>query len=83
MVSVEVGLGQTLRLGTPRRLLQIPEDARFFCYAVRSYAVAPSGQFFYATQLVPATPRPPATQIHLAMNWVEELKARVAAGQPK
>jgi len=85
MMSVTVAFGPTaLSLGTPRRLFTFPQPPLMLsCIPGRCYAVSPDGQLFYGVQLVPATPQRPVTQIHLATNWVEEMKTRVAAGQAK
>lgn len=83
-MSVEVRLGPTLGLGKPQRLFAFsPQQLGLWCIPNRCYDVAPDGQLFYATQPLPAPSPPPVTQIQLVMNWVEELKARVAAGQAK
>jgi hypothetical protein len=85
MMSVTVAFGPAaLSLGTPRRLFTFSQPPlKLSCTPIRCYAVSPDGQLFYAVQFVPATPQRPATQINLATNWVQEMKARVAAGQAK
>jgi serine/threonine protein kinase len=50
------------------------------CVPARCYAVAPDGQRFYGTQMMPLPPSPPVTHIHLILNWTEELRARVPGG---
>ena len=83
MMSAEVHLGPRLGLGKPRRLFSYARLG-FGSAPVRNYAVAPDGQFFYALQPIGPDPTPThATQISLITNWVEELKAKVAAGQAK
>jgi Tol biopolymer transport system component len=83
MMSADVHLGPTLGLGKPRRLFSYTRLG-FSGTVVRGYAVAPDGQFFYALQPIGPDPTPThATQIQLVTNWVEELKAKVAAGQAK
>jgi dipeptidyl aminopeptidase/acylaminoacyl peptidase len=84
MMSVEVRPGPTLSFGKPRRLFAFPEaSVAFACDPTRCYGVSPDGRFFYTVQALTAPPPDPVTQINLATNWVEEMKARVAAGQGK
>jgi hypothetical protein len=42
--------------------------------------VAPDGQQFYAVRQASSAPIPSVTQIHLILNWTEELRARVPPG---
>jgi hypothetical protein len=42
--------------------------------------VAPDGQQFYGLRQAPSAPIPSVTQIHLILNWTEELRARVPPG---
>jgi Tol biopolymer transport system component len=85
MMAVEVRPGgPTLGFGTPRRLFAFSETSvGFTCDPVRCYGVSPDGQFFYAVQSLAAPPPDSVTRINLATNWVEEMKARVAAGQAR
>jgi hypothetical protein len=81
MMVVDVRLGRTLSIGRPRPLFTFSEPPLVLaCRPARCFAVAPDGQRFYATQLVPNPPAPPVTHIQLVLNWTEELKARVPAG---
>jgi hypothetical protein len=80
MMVVEIRAGSDVTVGRPRPLFALPDPLRFACQPVRCYAVSPDGGTFYGTQIAPAPPLPPVTRIHLVQNWVEELKARVAAG---
>ena len=45
--------------------------------AVRGYDVSPDGQRFYAIQIRERLAPPRVTVIDLALNWFEELKAKV------
>jgi hypothetical protein len=49
------------------------------CVPSRCYSVTPDGLQFYAVRQAPTAPTAPVTRIHLIQNWLEELKARVAA----
>jgi Tol biopolymer transport system component len=81
MMVVDVRPGRTLSIGRPRPLFTFSEPPlEIACEPARCFAVAPDGQHFYATQLMPTPPVPPVTHIHLVQNWTEELKARVPAG---
>jgi len=43
----------------------------------RGYDIAPDGQRFL--MLRAPKPEPPFTQMHVVLNWIEELKRRVPA----
>jgi len=78
MMVVTVRLEPTLALGRPQPLFEDSDNRMAFaCIPIRCYAVAPDGQSFYTTQIPPASSPPPVTQIHLATNWLEDLKAKV------
>jgi hypothetical protein len=84
MMAVDIKAGPKLTIGTPHVLFDfIPTILGFGCDPVRCYAVAPDGQRFFVTQPVPVQPLPPVTHIRLVTGWAEEVKAKVAAGQPK
>ncbi|HQR45629.1 MAG TPA: protein kinase [Thermoanaerobaculia bacterium] len=84
MMVVETGAGSDLTVGRPRPLFSFSHPPLLFaCQPLRCYAVSPDGRTFYVTQEAPAQPPPPVTRIHLVQNWVEEVKARVAAGEAK
>jgi hypothetical protein len=78
MMVVDVRPGPTLGVGRPRPVFAFSSPALgLACVPLRCYAVAPDGQRFYATQVMPTPPTPPVTHIHLVQNWTEELKTRV------
>jgi hypothetical protein len=83
MMAVDVDPRSGLRLGRPRRLFEFEvRDLRFACVPMRCYDVAPDGHRFYVTQSqTPPSPPPRVTHISLVQHWVEELKAKVPAGQ--
>jgi hypothetical protein len=81
MMVTDVRPGRALGFGRPRSLFAISEPPlRLASPLIRLFAVAPDGQHFYATQLMPAPAAPPVTRIQLVQNWTEELKARVPPG---
>jgi len=81
MMVADVRPGPVLAIGRPRPLFPFQQPPlRLACAPVRCYAVAPDGQRFYATQMMPMPPASPVTHIQLVQNWTEELKARVPAG---
>jgi hypothetical protein len=62
----------------PRPLFEFDDLVLGFISApVECYDVAPDGQRFFAVKEEPQPPRPPTTQINLALNWLEEVKAKV------
>jgi Tol biopolymer transport system component len=67
---VDVQTQPTFRPGRPRVLFEVN-------YEIGD--VTRDGQQFLAVQ--PVEPEQPATQIHVVLNWSEELKKRVPAGQ--
>jgi Tol biopolymer transport system component len=84
MMVAEVRLGPEFEAGRPRPLFSLSDPPlSIACGASRCYDVSPDGQMFYATQERPTTPLPPVTQIHLVQNFVEEVKARLVAGEAK
>jgi Tol biopolymer transport system component len=81
MMVVDVRPGPTLGIGRPRPVFAFPSPPLMLaCVPARCYAVAPDGQRFYGTQMMPLPPSPPVTHIHLILNWTEELRARVPGG---
>lgn len=67
------------RFGPPQELFRfLDTDLRFYSSPFPGYDVAPDGQHFFATQAVPSPPLPPVTQIHIVLNWLEEVKAKLA-----
>jgi hypothetical protein len=73
MMVVDITTTPAFRAGTPRLLFEgryvFPPNG------VASYDVASDGQRFLRVQ--PMHPDPPANQIHVVLNWLEELKQRV------
>jgi serine/threonine-protein kinase len=81
MMVADVSGGPDMTPGKPRRLFTMGSGSSgWACQPVRCYAVAADGERFYTRRLLPGPPPTPVTQIRLAVNWTEELKARVAAG---
>ena len=80
MMGVEIVADPVLGVGRPSVLFEFgfPELGSA-CHPLRCYDVAPDGQSFFFAQTVPQEPAPPVTHIHLVMNWLEEVKARLAA----
>jgi serine/threonine-protein kinase len=81
MMAVSVRPGRTLSLGKPQRLFSFSQPPLLLrCAPSRCFAVAPDGQQFYAVRQASSAPIPSVTQIHLILNWTEELRARVPPG---
>jgi Tol biopolymer transport system component len=74
MMVVDVTTSPAFSAGSPRVLFEGLRRFNSICCEV-----APDGQRFLAIQ--PVEPPQPATQIHVVLNWFEELKRRVPAGQ--
>jgi len=75
MMAVEIRTSPTFTAGAPRMLF----EGRFVLSpnAVASYDVSADGQRFLRVQ--PMHPDPPTDQIHVGLNWFEELKRLVPA----
>ncbi|MGA2262281.1 MAG: protein kinase [Acidobacteriota bacterium] len=81
MMAVAVRADAARPFGPPERLFRFKDtDLRFYSNPFPGYDVAPDGRFF-VTQAVPSPRLPPVTQIHLVLNWLEEVKARVQSGK--
>jgi len=79
MMAVDFEAGAPPRIGPPTPLFEFDQaHLPLSCIPVRCYDVAPDGQRFYATQVVPAPPQARVTHINLIPNWLDELKAKVA-----
>ena len=75
LMAVEITPQPTFSAGSPRLLLQ----GRFIGSpnGTTGYDVSADGQRFLRIQAV--EPEPPANQIHVVMNWFEELKQLAAS----
>jgi hypothetical protein len=63
--------------GRPRPLFVLPADGLIWGPGILTpYAVARDGQSFYGVRQV-ARESPPVTEIHVIVNWLEAIKARV------
>jgi Tol biopolymer transport system component len=71
MMVVDIQTEPTFTAGKPRLLFEGQYGAW--------WDVAPDGQRFLMVQ--PVEPEQPATQINVVLNWFEELRRRVPAGQ--
>ena len=73
MMAVEITTAPAFRAGTPRLLF----EGRYLLSpnSVAAYDVSSDGQRFLRVQ--PMHPDPPANQIHVVLNWTEELKRLV------
>jgi hypothetical protein len=72
LMAVDVELATDLRLGPAREIL----DRRMTgTERSRSYDVAPDGRFLILESWV--HPPQPVTEVHLVLNWFEELKRLV------
>jgi hypothetical protein len=67
--------GPSLHRFTPSR----PFRYQFSGTSVSGYDISPDGRRFLMVQ--PAQTAPPATEIHIALNWFEELKNRFSTNK--
>jgi serine/threonine-protein kinase len=72
MMAVSVGPGESLSLGQPTTLFQLP-DGFETRYPNSSYAVHPDGRFLVALRREHEPP-PPITRLNLVHNWFSELE---------
>ena len=77
MMAAEITTEPTFSAGTPRLLFE--GNYQSSGGALAQYNVTSDGQRFLMIQ--PVEPEQPATQIHVVLNWFEELKQRVPSGQ--
>jgi len=80
LMSVRVTNDTALSAARPAKVLDAPYPYST-TFGNAGYAVAPDGQHFYFWRPAPQPATP--TQINVVVNWLEELKARVAAGQAR
>jgi Tol biopolymer transport system component len=73
MMVVEIESATSFRAGTPRLLF---EGQYRTTVPFRNYDIAPDGQRFIMTTRS-GPPEPPTTQMHVILNWAEELKRLV------
>jgi serine/threonine-protein kinase len=84
MMAVDIATTPSLRIGRPKALFDFDlKSLAFGCSPLRCYDVSPDGQRFFTTRTLPAPPVTPVTHINLILNWFEELKAKVPAGEAK
>jgi hypothetical protein len=72
-MSVALTNGQSLSIGTPRRLFDTPLGVNT---NIRGYDLSPDGSKFLMVEPKPRTPLRPS-QIVLVQNWFDELRRRV------
>ncbi len=76
MTAVDVGPGSNV--GVPRVLFEIPDGVFHVGTAwVPAYDVSADGQRFLFVRRVDEPVPPPPSQMHVVLNWFEELKAKV------
>jgi serine/threonine-protein kinase len=80
LMSVRVTSDAVLSAERPVKVLDAPYPYSS-AYGNAGYAVAPDGQHFYFLRPAPQPDTP--TRINVVVNWLEELKARVAAGEAR
>jgi len=79
MMAVAAPAGTDGRPSMPKPLFAFKDsELRFFAAPGAGYCVAPDGRSFYTTQVIPTPPPPPVTHIHLILNWLEEVKAKLS-----
>ena len=78
MMVVDVATGPAFSASRPRLVFEGRYEVSFLVPGTRFYDVSPDGQRFLMLKSAAASaPR----QIHLVVNWVEELKRLVPAGK--
>ena len=81
MMVVEIATQPTFRPGTPRMLFERPEMQTGAQPGARAdYDVSPDGQRFLMLKAAEQQ-QSALTQIHVVLNWFEELRRRVPAPQ--
>ena len=75
MMVVDVTLAPTFTASRPRLLFEGRYEVSFLVSGMRFYDVSPDGRFLMVKSDTPTTPR----QLHLVVNWFEELKRLVPA----
>jgi serine/threonine-protein kinase len=78
MMAVDVALTPTFTAGVPRPLESVVQITS----PTRGYDVSADGRFITVRE-IERSPEPPPAHMVLVLNWVEELKQRVPAGQKK
>jgi len=78
MMAVEITTQPTFRVGTPRMLFESPNYPNPMLIA--RFDVSPDGQRFLMLKAGEQATEG-LTQIHVVLNWFEELKRRVPAGR--
>jgi Tol biopolymer transport system component len=70
-------------IGRPALFAEVPDAIR--CSPNRCYDISPDGRRFLVTVFSgrPARPPAPTHEMHVVLNWFEELKAKVPAGGAK
>jgi hypothetical protein len=76
---VDVALGSTFTRSQPRLLLDCGSDGAGPTFTVRSYDITPDSERFVMRSEAIAPPEP-VTQIHVVLNWFEELARLVPPG---
>jgi serine/threonine-protein kinase len=75
MITVEVTTDPNLRVGAPSKLFEVPYFLQDFTV---NYDVAPDGQSFLMVK--PRAHTGATRELHIVLNWFEELKAKVPTG---
>jgi serine/threonine protein kinase/Tol biopolymer transport system component len=77
MMVVDVTLASAFTASRPRPLFEGRYEVSFLVSGMRFYDVSPDGRFLMVKSDTPTAPR----QLHLVVNWFEELKRLVPAGK--
>jgi Tol biopolymer transport system component len=77
MMAVDVTLAPAFTASRPRLLFEGRYEISFLVSGMRFYDVSPDGRFLMVKSDTPTAPR----QLHLVVNWFEELKRLVPAGK--
>jgi serine/threonine-protein kinase len=79
---VTITPGTFLKVGQPRKLFEFGPDLDVKAFPLRGYDVSADGESFFTRQETVGTAAPPVTHVHLVLNWLDEVKARLAGSGP-
>jgi serine/threonine-protein kinase len=77
MMAIDVRPGADFAVGLPRVLFELSDDLYTGAGQTAPFDVSLDGQRFLFVRLVTEPVPPPPSQMHVVLNWFEELKAKV------
>jgi Tol biopolymer transport system component len=81
MIVIDVRPGADFSAGTPRVLFDLPVELMTSAFPIAGYDASKDGGRFLFVREVRGVPPSPPSQMHVILNWFEELKAKVPAGK--